>query len=489
MIASWLSSDQFTTCGKLPKRVIDVGTGSQERLYLSIDHNSSNEDDKRYICLSHCWGHGKPLETTTSSLPDRIKAIVFADLSETFKDCIRLTRFLGIKYLWIDSLCIVQDSKLDWEEESSKMGDYYSSSWLTILAGASTPKQGALFTYRVPEESLQLQLKWRGNVSSISMKIEADQAQTCTVDLGASALDSRGWTLQEQILPARFLEFGPTQVSYRNKEYIRYECGRVLDIQHTQIPRRDIFLKPGSWFRLVECYTKRSLTVSEDKLPALSGLAHEYQRTSGDRYLAGIWSRELWKGLFWRRDVDCLRSSGPEIYRAPSWSWAAVNGSIIYLDKEIGGKEDLDRKQMIEIIESWVQPAGSDKMGRVKYGSLLLRGQLTVAVVEPPDDQQRCFICSEKSDTTPRKWTFFPDEDFKQLPQMFYILHLANGKGLALMKNARTGVQQHSRGYRGTLEVLRRIGFVEAEQSTVKTASTKLIWPFKKKRKNRFLLI
>ncbi|PVH80477.1 HET-domain-containing protein, partial [Cadophora sp. DSE1049] len=283
-----------------------------------------------YICLSHCWGHGNPLETTTSSLPNRMKAIVFDDLSETFKDCIRLTRYLGIRYLWIDSLCIVQDSKMDWEEESSKMGDYYSSSWLTIGAGASTPKREALFTDRVPEESFQLQMNRQGKASSVYINIKADQAQTFSLDLGASALDSRGWTLQEQILPARFLAFGPTQVYYRNKEHIHCECGRVMDIQHTDIPRRDIFLKPGDWFRLVECYTKRSLTFSEDKLPALSGLAHEYQRASGDRYLAGIWSRELWKGLFWRRDMDCLRSSGPELYRAPSWSWAAVNGSIKY---------------------------------------------------------------------------------------------------------------------------------------------------------------
>jgi Heterokaryon incompatibility protein (HET) len=134
LIQSWkyqggaLDSPNLTSSGKIqPKRLIDVGTKDDNRLFLSVDPRERQEDS-RYICLSHCWSYGHPLRTTTVTLPARTKRICFSDLSQTFRDTIALTRYLGIRYLWIDSLCIVQDSIIDWQEESAKMGLYYTSS-------------------------------------------------------------------------------------------------------------------------------------------------------------------------------------------------------------------------------------------------------------------------------------------------------------------------------------------------------------------------
>ena len=92
-----------------------------------------------YICLSHRWDAASSLHiTTTVTLAAREYGIQLSSLPPTFQDAIKITRSVGLQYIWIDSLCILQDSKADWVEESAKMGTYYGSSWLTIGAGVES---------------------------------------------------------------------------------------------------------------------------------------------------------------------------------------------------------------------------------------------------------------------------------------------------------------------------------------------------------------
>jgi len=118
----------------LPKRVIDIGQSSGNsalRLY------ETKGESERYICLSHCWGDFQPICTTTANINDYKKSISWKSLPKTFQDTVDLARFLNVRYLWIDSLCIIQDDLKDWEREAAEMANIYSKSYLTIAATAA----------------------------------------------------------------------------------------------------------------------------------------------------------------------------------------------------------------------------------------------------------------------------------------------------------------------------------------------------------------
>lgn len=117
----------------LPKRIVDVGETNDE--FVNLRDFGDKPTSAHYVCLSHRWQWSCPLITTQLNIESRKTRIAMDELSATLNDAILLTRAFNIRYLWIDSLCILQDSNLDWEIESSRMGAYYSRSWLTQAAG------------------------------------------------------------------------------------------------------------------------------------------------------------------------------------------------------------------------------------------------------------------------------------------------------------------------------------------------------------------
>ncbi|KAF5675368.1 heterokaryon incompatibility protein [Fusarium circinatum] len=125
----------------LPKRVVDVGPQDGSRapaLYVS------QGEIEPYAALSHCWGKSNLLRTTTATLASRTQGIECSELSTTFQEAILVTRDLGLRYLWIDSLCIVQDDAADWQEQAMRMGDIYTSACVTISATGSSDGSGGL---------------------------------------------------------------------------------------------------------------------------------------------------------------------------------------------------------------------------------------------------------------------------------------------------------------------------------------------------------
>jgi Heterokaryon incompatibility protein (HET) len=147
------------TCGqqalasKLPRRVLDV-TEAQGSQFVKL-METNDEFEGEYATLSHCWGQpATVLETTSSSFPHRLHSIKIAELPPTFRDAVLLTRHLGLRYLWMDSLCIIQDDRLDWEIESSQMADIYSNCTLCISATSSADSNGGCLFDRWTEQSL-----------------------------------------------------------------------------------------------------------------------------------------------------------------------------------------------------------------------------------------------------------------------------------------------------------------------------------------------
>lgn len=128
----------------LPKRVVDVGGNDNTGIHL-LDSTTKGLDSA-YVALSHCWGQSRHLLLKRDNVESLKADIPWKDLPRTFQDAINVTRALGIRYIWIDSLCIIQDDKMDWEVEAEKMGALYSNASFVIAATASADGDGGLLS-------------------------------------------------------------------------------------------------------------------------------------------------------------------------------------------------------------------------------------------------------------------------------------------------------------------------------------------------------
>lgn len=127
----------FNASSYLPTRLIDIGSHAQDpRLTLTHDVEVT---DPRYLALSHCWGTTMPQSATTTlaTMAERLERIPLDSLPRTFVDFTRIARNLGVQYVWIDSMCIIQDSREDWEKEAAQMASVYSNAYCTIAASGS----------------------------------------------------------------------------------------------------------------------------------------------------------------------------------------------------------------------------------------------------------------------------------------------------------------------------------------------------------------
>lgn len=384
-----------------PTRVLDVGLVTEDEIRLTSGSGLSGN----YAALSHCWGTSPIIKTTKASFDTLKKCIETEKLSKVFRDAVSVTRGLGLQYLWIDSLCIIQDDAEDWEAEAANMAQIYSQAFVTIAACAASDGSEGLF----PKD-----LDWSLIKLSSTSRTHQDQGILIGLplhkfqSLSAAPLSTRAWTLQERVLSTRILHHGFDQVHWECREVIKSEgnnppFGSYLDSSQvssfhngwlTRISRdlmpesvfdTELFGQHGhprsphdSWYGMVQEYTQRHLSYGDDKLPALSGLANVYSRRHGVDYVAGLWAQDLWVGLLWySRNNESL--SRPRSYRAPSWSWASVDGPVDFFSINAGHVpiDTLD----FEDGEHWIELAGKDPCGKIADGALTLKGYIREAVI------------------------------------------------------------------------------------------------------------
>lgn len=191
----------------LPTRVIDVGEdGFDPRLMTSASNQRG-----RYVALSHCWGDIQPTQTKRGdgSLVRYLgEGIPMSKLPKTFHDAVIITRKLGMRYLWIDSLCIIQDDEHDWQRESGRMSTLYWNSTLTISAtGAKNSTQGC-FLAESPEDAVALPptfSKRGGQVYAMRHQYKSRAKSHWYRKVTNGFVMSRAWTLQERWLSGRIL--------------------------------------------------------------------------------------------------------------------------------------------------------------------------------------------------------------------------------------------------------------------------------------------
>lgn len=334
----------------LPTRVIDVGDEQTPPRLVEVTGLRA-----AYCALSYCWGQNNAFVTTLASLNEHLSEIPMKRLFQTAREAIQAARQLQIQYLWIDSLCIIQDSADDWEREAEMMREIFSNARLVLCALDSKDGDGGLFRKREKGYRPHVQL-------TIPIPKFDQSRRTCAyatprkdeqelLDRKPGPVDQRAWILQEEILVVRILYFGAGMLYWECLSLTASELkpdggerGEGLDsrtkrlllqgrpLHHTvqettqEDKESQASLPYRHWEKVVEQYSTRAVTKQTDRIAAILGLGRLMESTLADQFVEGIWAGE--HGL---RSLCWLAfRPGSRIECFPSWSWASVTTPVEY---------------------------------------------------------------------------------------------------------------------------------------------------------------
>ncbi|ETS82999.1 hypothetical protein PFICI_04875 [Pestalotiopsis fici W106-1] len=418
----------------LPTRVIDVGE--------DIRHGSRLVETRgelgQYLALSHCWGNiqPRPLMTTTENISAMTTRIPFERLGKTFQDAMTVTKELGYRYLWIDMFCIVQNSSADWQQECSNMASIFANADLTIAASAAKDSNAGFLQERplwhtnivewVRHQSRKHQDE-DGNIRALNFQVKNIPNQAMVTSLPGEEdggyppnyfmsakndiLSTRAWAVQERLLPSRILSFYESQTIFECNTCLWYEkmhhpllhrdcVHRIHRARESLVPKdfldaddaQTIF---NRWISILELYTSCSITMADDRLPALSGVVQRIQERLGDEYTAGLWHSHIMEGLSWQvsmfpreytitqfSEIDWISDNytkhkdiGLSVVKhqrtvyIPSWSWASCAYRIQMPNAYYPVKH-------AEVVEVRSTAAGLDRFGNVTSGTVRITGHL-----------------------------------------------------------------------------------------------------------------
>lgn len=368
--------------GWVPSRLIRLDNAVKDGT-VSLVSRDTNPD--QYCTLSHRWGRANCLKLTKSTLGLLKHGIWVSRLPRTFRDAFLVARKLGIRYIWVDSLCIIQDDPDDWLAEASEMHQVYSNSLCNINATRSMDSTGGLFTSRDVSifEPCDVEIPWfDGGGTFRVMNFGAWNTQVLE-----APLNTRAWVVQEHFLAPRHLHFGSTQIFWECVETTVAEQfpEKIPEaIQLTgQSSRRQLHgfdtavdsaaraqQLRSAWVEIVRRYTSCQLSHWSDRVIAFAGIAHRYERILGDKCEGGIWRQDIERDLLWHvegcRKGDGTPSEHPKTYRAPSFSWMCLEGKIL------ASSDDKTRKPLVEVVSMTID----ESRGMIMSGSLRLKGML-----------------------------------------------------------------------------------------------------------------
>lgn len=369
-------------------RILYVGADGQEDMSLRLVEKDDVLECSQYITLSHCWGNVDMTKLTLANYRTFCSAIDYETLPPTFRDAIDITRLLSIRYLWIDSLCIIQDSDEDWQRQAPHMGQIYHHSWCNLAATAAKDGHDGILRFldRRPQSLKPLVVHvpdmgqprlhelgepdassfepgaWRGvphprdGIVWLGMApglYECVDRDLWFRNVSDSPLGRRAWVVQERLLAPRVLHVGRRQLFWECnalKSCELYPEGlpdkadllssaelKCQEITSGYDYRTDSTVSSAwnhigasprilqSWQDVVEIYSRANLTYATDKLAALAGLASLYAARISAPYLGGLWAVHLPRQLMWAMRRP---SKAPDRIMAPSWSWASANGEL-----------------------------------------------------------------------------------------------------------------------------------------------------------------
>lgn len=366
------SHNEIPSGSRLPTRVIDVTCLECSKLRPRLVQTDGRIGT--YVALSHRWGNKEfTIQTLSSTLETFQRYLPMESLPNTFRQAIEVTRQLKVRYLWIDSLCIVQDDPDDWRRESQKMGDVFEQCICVIAATDSVDSQGqdhglflprkdplavelcipidrtplhALSTKVFKREDQTFVWKYRWPAAHCRFKgwtpkLEPIKAAIClrpridslSCRVRRTAWYSRGWVLQERLLPSRIIYF--------TKDKLYWSCFTTTREEENSDPavphRRCVFQSKiqgmrgisDCWTDILSDYIGCSVTLDRDRLIAISGITRRFEQYYSVDIYAGILDDRTGGNLLWfvYEPTDKAHLG----FHAPSWSWASLAGSVSFL--------------------------------------------------------------------------------------------------------------------------------------------------------------
>lgn len=353
-------------------------------------------------------------------------------MPQNFRDAVTITRLLGLQYLWVDALCIIQDSKADWEEQGGKMSEIYMNAYITIVAtSANTCNDGLLKRKPLIERRVVLPYILKDGTrhqSEFCVQLSDNHANPFEVSVDLAKWNTRGWTLQERYLSKRVVYFCDDQMYFECRTAFETESNEhvpfghmgawlgwndmdpedaeddeldengvprgiaSIDIEYLSTAASPGIFSPGEirsfdvfrrdvmyerWSRFIGQYSSRGLTYESDKLPAISGIAKVIGSIIKDNYLAGLWEGDLIQGLLWRTAAH--KPQEPKVYRGPSWSWVSLDGQITSsthwnIQKWLALSRQSER--VLSLVEAKIELTGSNPYGGVSEAILKISAKL-----------------------------------------------------------------------------------------------------------------
>uniref|UniRef100_A0A8H7TQ80 Heterokaryon incompatibility domain-containing protein n=1 Tax=Bionectria ochroleuca TaxID=29856 RepID=A0A8H7TQ80_BIOOC len=323
----------------MPTRLISVGDDYTSTIRLVDSIELSND---KYVALSHRWGdvsNQKMVRTTVSNIDDFKKEIRFESLPRTFQDAVKLARLIGVPFLWIDSLCIIQGDEEDWAKEAARMEEVFSYAYCVFTATSAKSSLRGFLGDREPRPSVAVSTS--GNRMYLSKYIDDFEK-----DVEHGLLNTRGWVLQERALARRTIHITSTQIYWECGHGIYCETlaqlenprSRLLGDAHFPESSFRYYKYKDEWIRLLqyiqELYSGLTLGYLTDRPKAMQGIEKRIARVFKSQARYGIYEVFFARTMLWTASVTggLTRIDPMGGKRVPSWSWMSYAGRITYMD-------------------------------------------------------------------------------------------------------------------------------------------------------------
>lgn len=427
---------QATNNKQYPSRLVDV---EREYPFLTDKVDAS----ARYVALSYCWGPPhETLQTTKATLELHMKEIALSTLPSTVRDAVLATKALGLRYIWIDALCIVQDDPHDWAAEIACMHSIYLHAELTITSLVAKSSKDSLFQSRTGQSPYPVPLNlWLRKGKRPRWKAGKIQGHALYRDWLEDNSDiegpinSRGWTLQEQLLSQRMLYFG--------RGILQWECACTFATEadpakclpwyslesreriQTKLAVRGLPGQPpipglpepesrpyNAWQSQLEGFTKRQLSNPSDRLAAFWAVSKSMETVLENKFVGGIWlGDKLLESLCWNKPAPALQKPA-----LPSWTWVSVEGAVSfdYLDRTGRAPGVVPLATLVS------NDAGTDQTTYQPRGSLTLKSRLYPA-------QALMDVASNQELPLDSNWSFDYQDCAMESCQVFEMLEFEKG--------------------------------------------------------------
>jgi hypothetical protein len=307
-------------------RLIDV----QQRCVKLLDSNT------KYLALSYVWGGVPAFRCTLENLEalETPGGLCFEDLPRTIRDAITLASGIGERYIWVDSLCIVQDDEMSKKTQIAAMGSIYRSALATIVAHHGETADAGLSGVTPHSPRIQHRERFQGLVVANRM-----------VKRSSSVWTTRAWTYQEALFSRRLLELKEFQVEFRSEfgTFCEDTNEDEIQAQGACVPLIFAELEANVNFRayaaLVDEYSRRDLTFDSDSIDAFAGILSYLEPFFRGEFLFGLPITEMENALLWIPTREMQRRTHPETGKPifPTWSWAGWHGKVEpYRERHIG---------------------------------------------------------------------------------------------------------------------------------------------------------